>query len=85
MDSAPYFKYNFIVWWVAEIVSKSRFKKVILLFMVLGHTNFAPDVIFAEIAHSFYKLDMFTRRNLLDMALSSNIMAKELDLNKIRR
>lgn len=34
------------------------------LYMVPGHTKFAPDLLFSEIAHRFYKTDAFNTKDL---------------------
>lgn len=62
-----------------------RLTKVSLLFMVPGRTMFAPGVMFAEIAHRFYKSDILNTKMLADMVCSNNIKMKELALDEIKR
>jgi len=75
LDSAPYFKSKYIIWWAAEMICQGRFDRVILSFMVPGHTKFGPDLLFAIIAHAFYKTDVFNSNDLLEVIRSCEVQA----------
>eukprot|EP00171_Calliarthron_tuberculosum_P023270 IDg23270t1 len=65
LDSAPYFKSKFIVWWTAEMVIRGRFQRVVMSYVVPGHTKFEPDVLFSQISNRFYRKDVFQTSELL--------------------
>ena len=41
------------------MVKRGRFDSVRFFYMVVGHTKFQPDRLFASIAKTFYKRDVF--------------------------
>lgn len=46
--------------WATELVKKGRFSSVRFVYLTVGHTKFDPDKLFSKIAHTFYKLDVFS-------------------------
>lgn len=67
LDSAPYFKFKCIIWWVAEKVETVRFMRVILSYMVPGHTKFDPYTPFSATANTSHNMDVFSTSELLDL------------------
>ena len=85
LDSATYFKTKFLVWWASEMISKGRFKRVILSYMVPGHTKFGPDLMFAQIANTFYKTDVFNKKELLSLIKSCDINCVDMPASNVYR
>lgn len=85
MDAAPYFKTKFIVWWAAEMVTRGRFRRVVMSYMVPGHTKFEPDTIFAQIANRFYKTDVFNTNELLQVIGACDAVPHEIASRCLRR
>lgn len=82
---AHYFKNNYLMWWASEMIMKRTFKKVILVFMVPGHTKFGADSFFARIAHKFYKTDIFNAVELLDLIATCDVKTYRVKAQDLRR
>lgn len=53
LASTAYFKCKILVWWAADQICCERFNRVVLRYMVLGHTKFHPDALLSTIAHAY--------------------------------
>lgn len=84
-DAAAYFKSKFLVWWAEEQVICGRFTRVVLSYMVPGHTKFEPDSLFARIAHRFYITDVFQTSELLRVICDCGAVPHEFGGNDIRQ
>lgn len=67
------------------MIMKGPFKKVILSFMVPGHTKFEPDSLFARIAHKFYKTDIFNTVELLDLMPTCDVKVCRVKSQDLKR
>ena len=59
LDNARVCKNKYLLAWASELVQQGRFESVRFFYMVVGHTKFQPDRLFAAIAKTFYKRDVF--------------------------
>ena len=59
LDNARVCKNMYLLAWAHELVNQGRFESVRFFYLVVGHTKFEPDRLFASIAKTFYKRDVF--------------------------
>ena len=60
LDNARICKNKYLLGWANELVEKGRFiNSVHFFYLVVGHTKFQPDRLFASIAQTFYTRDVF--------------------------
>ena len=59
LDNARVCKNKYLIAWANELVDQGRFESVRFIYLVVGHTKFEPDRLFASIAKTFYKRDVF--------------------------
>lgn len=71
LDSAEYFRCNYLPWWAAEMISSNQLKRVVFSYMVSGHTVFAADTLFAALANIHFKTDVFNTIELVGLILKS--------------
>ena len=53
-------KNRYLFSWGMELVEQRTLDYVRFCFMVAGHTNFAPDRLFAQVSNSYNRHDVFT-------------------------
>lgn len=85
LDSSPYSKSKFIVWWAAEKATCGRFKRVTISFIVPVHTKFDPDLLFSNTAHRFYNTDLFKTSEILNVVSSCNSINREARPDDMRK
>ncbi len=59
LDNARICKNQYLVAWAVELVEKKRFDSVRFIYLTVGHTKFAPDILFSAIAKTFCNSDVF--------------------------
>lgn len=59
LDNARVCKNKYMLAWANELVDQGRFESVRFFYLEVGHTKFEPDRLFASIAKTFYKRDVF--------------------------
>ena len=59
LDNARVCKNKYLLAWANELVCQGRFDRIRFFYLVVGHTKFEPDRLFASIAKTFYKRDVF--------------------------
>lgn len=59
LDNARICKNKYLLSWANELVDQGQFDSVRFCYMVVGHTKFQPDRLFASIAKSFHSRDVF--------------------------
>ena len=59
LDNARVCKNKYLLAWANELVEQGRFESVRFFYLVVGHTKFEPDILFASVAKTFYKRDVF--------------------------
>lgn len=84
LDAAGYFKSQYILGFFSEMVLIGRLDRVVLSFMVPGHTKFEPDSLFSRIAHKFQRSDVFNTPELVQLVRSCGTKAIELPLKLLR-
>lgn len=57
----------FTMAWALEMVSQGKLQFVRISFLLAGHTKFAPDLIFAKIAQSYNRSDVFSTEDLAEV------------------
>ena len=67
LDNARVCKNKYLLAWANELVDQGRFESVRFIYLVVGHTKFEPDRLFASIAKTFYKRDVFCIEMLQDI------------------
>ena len=68
LDNARICKCKYLLAWADQLVEKGHFKKVLFVYLVVGHTKFEPDRLFSSIAKTFYARDVFCIEMLQDIA-----------------
>ena len=63
-DNAGTNKNYYLLAWAKELVRRKKFTQVWILFLVPGHSKFAPDALFAKIGNTFNTHDFFTIQEL---------------------
>jgi len=58
MDNAGTNKNSAVIAWACEIVKFTHIKSIRISFMVPGHTKFAPDTLFSQVARTYYNNDI---------------------------
>ena len=59
LDNARICKNKYLLSWANELVNQGQFHSIRFCYMVVGHTKFQPDRLFASVAKSFYSRDVF--------------------------
>ena len=59
LDNARVCKNRYLLAWANELVEQGRFESVRFFYLVVGHTKFEPDRLFASVAKTFYKREVF--------------------------
>ena len=57
-------KNQYLTGWAVEMLTKKRFTSICFIYLTVGHTKFNPDRMFASIAKTFYKSDVFCVQQL---------------------
>eukprot|EP00475_Leptophrys_vorax_P037503 TRINITY_DN6476_c0_g1_i2.p1 TRINITY_DN6476_c0_g1~~TRINITY_DN6476_c0_g1_i2.p1 ORF type:complete len:527 (+),score=129.96 TRINITY_DN6476_c0_g1_i2:456-2036(+) len=65
LDNSRITKAQYLINWGAEVVSRGLLDKIEFSYLVVGHTKFCPDGLFARVANSFYVKDVF---NIYELA-----------------
>lgn len=60
----PQIKYQYLMCLCMELVQQKVLDYFRVSFMVLGHTKFAPDLLFSRIASAYHKSDVFNQADL---------------------
>ncbi len=68
MDNAGNNKNRYVFAYICELVANNEFESVRVSFMVPGHTKFDVDNLFARIAHTYSKSDVFSIEDLVNIA-----------------
>ena len=69
MDNATSTNKNrYLVGWALEMVQHGMLDTIRTPFLITGHTKFAPDRVFASVANSYNKSDVFNCQELIDIA-----------------
>ena len=68
LDNAQINKNQYVVTYLGELVRRQRFTSVRFMLLIPGHTKFIPDSLFARLAHSYIGPDVFTTKDLIDIA-----------------
>ena len=63
-------KNEYLLAWANGFVHQGRFESVRFIYLVVGHTKFEPDKLFASIGKMFYKQDVFCIETLQAIALN---------------
>lgn len=50
--------------WAYKMLQQNKIDFLSLSFMIVGHTKFAPDLLFSQIAQSYNHSDVFTTEEL---------------------
>ena len=67
-DNVKICKNSYLLSWAKEMVDRGRFETFRFFYMVVGHTKFLPDRLFASIAKTFYSHDIFCIKMLQAIA-----------------
>lgn len=67
LDNARVCKNRYLLAWANELINQGRFESVRFFYLVVGHTKFEPDRLFASIAKTFYR-DVFCIEMLQSVA-----------------
>ena len=82
MDNATSTNKNrYLIGWALELVQNGVLDMIRLPFLVTGHTKFAPDRLFASIANSYNKSDVFTCQELVEIASRYATACEETGVN----
>ena len=82
MDNATSTNKNrYLLGWALEMVQHGMLDSVRTPFLVTGHTKFAPDRVFASIANSYNKLDVFNCQELIDIASRYATATEEIGMH----
>ena len=69
MDNATSTNKNrYLVGWSLQMVQHGVLDIIRTPFLLTGHTNFVPDCVFASIANSYNRSDVFNSHDLVDIA-----------------
>lgn len=85
LDSAPYFKTKYDVFWAAEMLASGPLQRVMLSYMVAGCTKFKPDVMFSQTALRFFKPDVFETSELLRATGACSVVPHGLSDSEVQR
>ena len=68
LDNAHICKNQYLIVWAMEMLIKTWFTSIRFIYLTVGHTKFSPDRLFASIAKTFYKSDVFCVQQLKQIA-----------------
>ena len=68
LDNARICKNKYLLAWATELVDSGKYDSIRFIYMVVGHTKFEPDQLFASITMTFYDRDVFTIEMLQSIA-----------------
>ena len=74
-------KNRYIVAWVMELVQQQELDYIRIAFLITGHTEYAPDRMFASIGSSYLHSDVFNIDELVAVANNFSAAEKETGEN----